>query len=69
MSDYHVIMQDMPGSVKSFCKEDPEHVTIVINSRLSSETQVMAYRHELEHIGNDDFRKLDVQSVETAAHK
>lgn len=43
--------------------------TILINSRLSNEGQLRAYKHALEHIRNQDFEKDNVQEVEYAAHK
>lgn len=42
--------------------------TIFINSRLSSNQQLEAYNHAMEHIRNADFEKTDVQIIEAAAH-
>ncbi|WP_346918043.1 hypothetical protein [Lacrimispora sp.] len=38
--------------------------TIIINSRLNQERQMLAYQHALLHIVNDDFNKKDADSVE-----
>ncbi|WP_124067418.1 hypothetical protein [Clostridium sp. E02] len=38
--------------------------TIIINSRLNQERQMLAYQHALLHIANDDFSKKDADSVE-----
>ncbi|HCD45874.1 MAG TPA: hypothetical protein DEQ64_19545 [Lachnoclostridium sp.] len=40
--------------------------TIVLNSRLNQERQMLAYQHALLHIANDDFNKKDANSVELA---
>ncbi|WP_186424129.1 hypothetical protein [Lacrimispora celerecrescens] len=38
--------------------------TIIINSRLNQERQMLAYQHALLHIANDDFSKKDADSIE-----
>ena len=40
--------------------------TIIINSRLNQERQMLAYQHAVLHIANDDFNKKDVDSIELA---
>ncbi len=40
--------------------------TIIINSRLNQERQMLAYQHTLLHIANDDFSKKNVDSIELA---
>lgn len=40
--------------------------TIIINSRLSCERQMLAYQHALRHIMNDDFGKESADDVEKA---
>ena len=42
--------------------------TILINSRLSYEGQLEAYKHGIKHINNNDFQKDDVQKIEAVAH-
>ena len=48
--------------------EDGSH-SIFINANLSSEEQRKAYKHELTHIMNDDFREGNVQDIEKSAHE
>lgn len=43
--------------------------TVLINSRLSHRSQLDAYHHAMSHIQNNDFEKIDVQTIEAAAHK
>lgn len=38
--------------------------TIIINARISSERQMLAYQHALEHIMNDDFSKSCADDIE-----
>lgn len=42
--------------------------TVLINARMSYETQRKALLHALGHILNDDFEKENVQQIEAAAH-
>lgn len=42
--------------------------TVLINARMSYETQRKALLHALGHILNDDFGKENVQQIEAAAH-
>jgi hypothetical protein len=37
--------------------------TIIINTRLNQEWQMLAYQHALLHIANDDFSKKDADSI------
>ncbi len=55
MEDNHVILQDLPTSVRGFVfsGEDGEPV-IVLNSRLTREANRRAFRHEKDHILNDE---------------
>lgn len=70
MSDYRVILEDMPWSIKSFVKEDSAgYGTIVVNSRLNHETQVKCYDHEVKHLEGEDFSNKDVDEIELTAHK
>lgn len=43
--------------------------TILINSRLSYDSQLKAYKHAMRHINNNDFEKSDVQPIECSAHE
>ena len=42
--------------------------TVLINARMSYEKQRMALLHALGHIFNNDFEKVNVQQIESAAH-
>lgn len=71
-NDIYVQYYDMPTSVKSFCRANPDgSYTIVINAKLSDESRLARYRHEIKHIKNGDFdydKNENVQVIETRAH-
>ena len=68
--DVNVILTDMPASIPAYSVANPDlSYTIVLNSRLSYERQLMAYHHEMEHIENGDFeKKCSVDIIECYAH-
>ena len=49
-------------------KNDDGSYTILLDPNDTFEQRMKTVRHELEHILNDDFAKLDVQEIEAAAH-
>lgn len=64
------VLTDMPVTIHSFVvSNDDGTYTIVLNSRLSQENNILAYWHELRHIYNDDYKKdLSVDTIEFDAH-
>ena len=68
--EYNVQLTDMPCRVKSFVRQDADgyNATIVINAKLNRESQVERYKHEIRHMGEDDFEKSDADQVENCAH-
>lgn len=62
-------LENMPTTIGGFVVENGDmSYTIVLNSRLSHERNIISYEHELKHILNKDFTKYDVQEIETEAH-
>lgn len=56
---------ELPGDVKGFVVEWPDgDATIVINSLLSLEEQKRSLEHELEHLKNHDFEKVNADMIE-----
>ena len=49
-------------------KDDDGFYTILLDPNDTYEQRLRTFRHELEHILNDDFAKLDVQEIEAIAH-
>lgn len=65
----NTVLLDLPTRVKGFTiKTQDDGYTIVLNARLSHETQIATYDHEVEHIQADDFFKFDAQEIEFDAH-
>lgn len=70
MVNITTVLIDMPVTVKSFVRENPDDsATIVLNARLSAEDRLEHYKHELYHIKNDDMEsERTVDQVEAEAH-
>lgn len=67
-NDIRVYLQELPMSVKGFTVLKDGFFTIVINSNLSELARIRTYKHELQHIYNDDFGKEDADSIEKDSH-
>ena len=66
-----VVLHNMPTDVRSFLVADAEggH-TVVLNARLSWETNRETYLHELRHIAGDDLYTDDnADELEEKRHK
>lgn len=66
------ILIDMPCKCRGYIYEDmvTGEKCCVLNARLSYETNMETYRHEMEHdINNDLENSLDVNAVEVLRHK
>ena len=61
----HFLDMDSKIEEQVICNSDGSF-TIMINSRLNLERQMFAYQHALLHIANDDFNKIDADSIELA---
>lgn len=70
MDNINVVYVDMPVGVHSYVVVNPdESYTIVINSRLSHEQNIISYWHEIDHIKNRDYdKKCTADLIEIAAH-
>jgi len=71
MVNITTVLIDMPVTVKSFVRENPDDsATIVLNARLSAEDRLEHYKHELDHIKNGDIGSEEAAGlIETRAHK
>lgn len=68
--DIHTYEYDMPTTIRSYVVALPDGTySIILNSKLSFETRVEAYKHELRHIINGDYeKKCDVDIIEVNCH-
>ena len=61
---------DMPAAIKSYvvCNSDSTY-TIILNSKLSYEQNLISCEHEIKHILNGDYeKKCNVDIIEINAH-
>lgn len=67
--DVNVVLMDfpVPGNEMVVSNEDGSF-TILINAKLSQDSQLKAYQHAINHICNNDFEKENVQKIEYQAH-
>ena len=67
--DVNVILMDfpVPGNEMVVSNEDGSF-TILINAKLSQDSQLKAYQHAINHICNNDFEKENIQKIEYQAH-
>lgn len=63
---YHV---KLPPGINEMVLPCVGGYTIYLDSDLSDEGRLKAYRHALSHIDNCDFEKHDVQKIEHEAHR
>jgi len=71
MNDFNVIMLPLPASVSGFTKLTDDgfpFYTIVLNSNKSYTDIARTYMHEVEHIRNGDYDRLDVDDIENIRH-
>ena len=69
MTKTKIILLDLPCSIRAFTIKKDDIYTIVLNARMSRESNQSSLKHELEHIeqGHLDY-EVDVQLVEYALH-
>ncbi|MSV24195.1 hypothetical protein FYJ78_03140 [Selenomonas sp. WCA-380-WT-3B 3/] len=62
---------DLPCSIKAFSRSNADgSYTVIINACLCREQQEESYRHEVEHILNQDFTAPDsADHIESYRHK
>lgn len=68
--DVNVVLADLPSRISAYTVANPDFsYTVVLNSRLNHERQMLAYVHEMDHIKNGDYdRRCSVDLIECYAH-
>lgn len=67
--DFYVRYADMPPSVKAYTVFQDGYYTIILNSRLCRESNMVSYIHELKHISDMDFEKQNADLIEKEKHQ
>lgn len=70
IQDVNTILADMPCSISAYTVVNADmSYTVVLNSRLNYERQLLAYHHELKHIENGDYdKRCSADLIEFYAH-
>ena len=70
IQDVNTVLADMPCSIAAYTVVNADmSYTVVLNSRLNYERQLLAYHHELKHIENGDYdKRCSVDLIEFYAH-
>lgn len=70
MENVFVKLIELPYSIRSYVVLNKDQTyTIVLNSRLSHEQNLISYQHEIDHIKNGDYeKKCSVDWIEINAH-
>ena len=69
ISNIYTQLADLPAAIKGFVRlNEDESYTIILNSRLSYQSNADTYVHELEHIKHGDYDKLSADNIEQKAH-
>ena len=67
-ADVFIYEVDMPTKIHGMTVPCSEGYTVYLNSRLSEIQRLKAYKHELEHIDNGDYDKINTGLIERYAH-
>lgn len=60
---------NLPTTIAAYVVANPDlSYTIVLNSRLTFERRMQAYKHELHHIENGDYERKSADLIELYAH-
>lgn len=68
--DVNTIEVELPTTIPAYVVSNPDMTfTIVLNSRMSWERRMQAFRHEMKHIINGDYERSSADLIELYAHK
>lgn len=66
---HRTVLLNLPTTIHSFVRRDPECDTIVINAKLPQDKQRECYLHECSHLDDNDFECEDLNLIEKLAHR
>ena len=62
--DYNVRLLDLPPAVKGLVKRTDDYCTIILNSRHTWEQNRSSYKHETDHLENNDYEQNYADAIE-----
>lgn len=70
MDNVFVRYMELPTTIRSFVVANKDMTyTVILNSKLSREQNLLSYQHELDHILKGDYeKKCSVDLIEINAH-
>lgn len=68
MDDIFVYLTRLPAGIHEAVLPCSEGYTIYLNEIDSRSRQMEAYEHAMKHIQSDDWKRTDVQSIESKCH-
>lgn len=69
MDDIFVYVVCLPEQIREIVLPCADGYTVYINEKLSRKERLKAYHHAVGHIKSNDWNKVDVQVIESDAHK
>ena len=69
VNSVYIYLVDLPTDISEMVTPCVDGFTVYINARQSQGRQIEAYRHAMGHIYKDDWKREDVQAVESEAHR
>ena len=69
MDEIYTYFVSMPAGVHEFVTPCVDGYTVYIDESLDEKHRMVAFRHAMKHVRNNDFRKEDVQVIEACTHE
>lgn len=69
MTDVYTYIVNLPDGVHEMIAKCLDGYTIYLHAGDTAERQRESFIHALRHIMQDDYNKVDVQEIESAAHR
>lgn len=66
--DYNVRFLDLPPRVKGLVKRTEDYYTIILNSRHTWEQNRTSFKHETDHLEDNDYGNDNADTIEAKAH-
>ena len=68
--DFNVILQDLPTTIGGLIREQEDHYTIILNSRMTHERNQKSYLDEMDHIATGALNSdQSADQIELESHR